>query len=179
MNKSGFPPDRFFIMHINSDYIKNGPIDVNEIFTLTDISDLVITKQAWVSEQLNRLFDILDAKKEPFLEIGKHCKNPFLCDYKHHCWQHIPKQSVFELYSPRGKDWELYSNGILTLKDIPSTEILTHRQRLQVEGIKTNQSYFDKESLSIFWILKLSFLLFLFLMERIHISKYPFNIHCI
>ncbi|MEI6312794.1 MAG: DUF2779 domain-containing protein [Bacteroidota bacterium] len=150
MNKSGFPPDRFFIMHINSDYIKNGPIDVNEIFTLTDISDLVITKQAWVSEQLNRLFDILDAKKEPFLEIGKHCKNPFLCDYKHHCWQHIPKQSVFELYSPRGKDWELYSNGILTLKDIPSTEILTHRQRLQVEGIKTNQSYFDKESISNF-----------------------------
>lgn len=150
MNKSGFTPDRFYIMHINSAYIKNGHINVNELFTLTDISDIVIRKQEWVSEQLARLFDILDAKKEPNIEIGKHCKNPFSCDYKHHCWQHIPKQSVFELYSPKGKDWELYSNGILNLNDIPSTESLSHRQRLQVEGIKTNQSYFDKASISNF-----------------------------
>ena len=110
MNKSGFKPDKFFLMHINTTYIKDVAINPNELFTLADITNQVIENQVWVEENLENLKNILSVQKEPVVEIGKHCSSPFNCDYKHHCWKHIPEQSVFSLYSPRGLDWKLYEH---------------------------------------------------------------------
>jgi len=150
MNKCGVLPDRFFIMHINNAYVKQGAINPIELFTLSDITEQVKSKQAWVTEQLNYLHELLDAATEPVKEIGKHCHSPFACDYMHHCWQHIPQQSVFELFSPRGKDWEMYESGITLLEEIPEDLALTHRQQLQVEGVKFNRSYIDKPAIKEF-----------------------------
>ncbi len=36
MANAGHAPKRFSLMHINSSYVKNGAIDLNEFFTLTD-----------------------------------------------------------------------------------------------------------------------------------------------
>ena len=150
MNKCSVVPDKFFIMHINNAYVKRGAINPNELFTLSDITEQVINKQAWVTEQLSYLHELLDTENEPAKEIGKQCHSPFACDYMHHCWQHIPQQSVFELFSPRGKDWVLYESGITLLEDVPEDAVLSHRQKLQVEGVKFNRSYIDKKAIKEF-----------------------------
>jgi hypothetical protein len=150
MNKCDIKPDRFFIMHINNAYVKRGAINPIELFTLSDITEHVKNKQAWVTEQLSYLHELLDNDNEPAKEIGKHCLSPFKCDYIHHCWKHIPQQSVFELFSPRGKDWELYESGITLLEEIPNDIALSHRQQLQVEGVKFNRSYIDKKAIKEF-----------------------------
>jgi hypothetical protein len=54
---------------------------------------------------------------------------------------------VFDLYSPRGKDWELHDSGILSLDDIPIDFPLSHRQQLQVQGAKHQQSFIDEVSI--------------------------------
>ena len=163
MKKAGIKPDKFFIMHINNDYIKSGEINVKELFKLTDITKQVIENQAWVEEQINLLKEILEKKTEPKIEIGTHCNDPFNCQFQHHCWKHIPKEnSVFELYSARGKDWHFYQNGILDLKDIDDKSVkLNNRQQLQVNGAKKGESYIDKTSISTFlkdWSYPLFFL---------------------
>lgn len=150
MNKSGFKPDKFFLMHINTTYIKDVAINPNELFTLADITNQVIENQVWVEENLENLKNILSVQKEPVVEIGKHCSSPFNCDYKHHCWKHIPEQSVFSLYSPRGLDWKLYEQGIFKIIDIPESVSLNHRQNLQVNGQKMANSHIDNESISEF-----------------------------
>lgn len=150
MSKSGFVPDRFFLMHVNADYIKKGPIDPKELFTLNDITDQVIEKQPEVEIELVRLKNILVHQQEPIIEIGKHCNKPFTCDYIHHCWNHIPKNSVFNLSYAKGKDWKLYNKGILELSSIPEEFELSHRQKLQVEGIKNNASFIDKAAIKEF-----------------------------
>lgn len=150
MDKSGFKPDKFFLMHINTAYVKDGAINPNELFTLTDITTQVIENQVWVEENLENLKNILSAEEEPVVEIGRHCSAPFNCDYKHHCWKHIPEQSVFSLYSPRGLDWKLYEQGIFKISDIPETVSLNHRQGLQVNGQKMANSHIDKTSISEF-----------------------------
>ncbi|MGA6993124.1 MAG: hypothetical protein WBX50_04420 [Candidatus Deferrimicrobiaceae bacterium] len=44
----------------------------------------------------------------PAIDIGPHCTNPYECDFKGHCWRHIPEHSIFDLKG-RGVDkWELY-----------------------------------------------------------------------
>ncbi|WP_396160926.1 DUF2779 domain-containing protein [Flavobacterium sp.] len=150
MNKSGFKPDKFFLMHINTAYIKDGDINPKELFTLADITNEVIGNQLWVEENLENLKNILSTEIEPVVEIGKHCGSPFECDYKHHCWKHIPEQSVFSLYNPRGLDWKLYEQGIFKIIDIPETVSLNHRQNLQVSGQKIAHSHIDKTSISEF-----------------------------
>ena len=119
MSKAGFKPDKFFIMHINNEYVRKGPIDVQKLFILEDITDLVIENQSCITAQLAELHSMLKKEQEPKIDIGTYCSNPFDCHFQHHCWKHIPEEnSVFELYSARGKDWQLYSSGILHLKEI-------------------------------------------------------------
>ena len=150
MNKSGFKPDKFFLMHINTTYIKDVAINPNELFTLADITNKVIENQVWVENNLQNLKNILEAGKEPVVEIGKHCDSPFNCDYKHHCWKHIPEQSVFSLYSPSGLDWKLYEKGIFKITDIPEDTALNHRQTLQVNGQKSANSHVDTDKIKAF-----------------------------
>lgn len=150
MEKSGFKPDRFYLMHINNTYVKQGDIIPSELFTLADITDLAVSNQDWVTENLDLLKTMLASQEEPITDIGAHCSNPFSCDYQHHCWKHIPDDSVFTLYSSRGKSWELYEQGILKLTDIPETIKLNHRQQLQVNGLRNGDTYIDQSKIEDF-----------------------------
>ncbi len=49
MKEAGYAPDKFFLMHINNQYIKNGEL-TDEFFHLEDITDKVLSKQTWVEE---------------------------------------------------------------------------------------------------------------------------------
>ncbi|MBS4043351.1 MAG: DUF2779 domain-containing protein [Chitinophagaceae bacterium] len=150
MCKDGFTPDKFFLMHINSQFIKKGAINPKELFYLEDITEQVKNNLDWVETKAPELYKLYTDKTEPTIKIGTHCNSPFECDYKHHCWAHVPENSVFELSSARGKDWELYEEGIVELKDIPVDLVLNHRQQLQVNGAKTGVKYIDTASLKTF-----------------------------
>lgn len=143
MKNAGFAPDRFFMMYINNQYVKQGEL-TNELFTLTDITKQVLANQDWIAENLGRLLKMLEIETEPVVEIGGNCSNPFGCEYAHHCWKHIPENSVFELRAGRNKPWNLYSQDILKIEDIPDDFPLTHFQNLQRNGLKNDESYMDK-----------------------------------
>ena len=174
MNKCNVKPDRFFIMHINNGYVRKGEINPKQLFTFTDITGQVKDKQTWVTEELERLHGILDVQAEPVKPIGTHCHSPFSCDYKHHCWSHVPNNSVFDLYSPRGKDWQLYDRGILKLEDIPESEPLNHRQKLQIDGVKNGATFIDKNAISAF-VSKVEYPLYFFDFETIFPAIPPLN----
>ena len=149
MTKAGFRPDKFFLMHINNKYIRNGFLDLEKLFIKVDITNQVIANQDMVEQRLLG-FKSLEKTLEPKVAIGKHCKTPFTCDYMHHCWQHIPENSVFDLSNARGKDWDLYNKGIIELSSIPEDITLSHRQRLQANGLKKGDSYIDKVAIAAF-----------------------------
>jgi CRISPR/Cas system-associated exonuclease Cas4 (RecB family) len=174
MEKSGFKPDKFFLMHIDNTYIKNGPIEVSGLFKLVDITEKVMENQNWVEAHLNALKKMLQNKTEPSKEIGKHCDAPFSCDYKHHCWKHVPKNSVFDLFRPGGKDWLLYEKGILRLEDIPEEEPLNKRQQLQVEGAKNNTDFIDKMAIQKF-MASFQYPLYFFDFETVFPAVPPIN----
>lgn len=140
MKQSGYPPDKFFLLHIDSSYIKNGELKPTEFFKRVDITSEVKDNFDWVAENLEKLKRI-EREKEPTKEIGNHCFSPFYCDYIPHCWKHIPeKNSVFELTNARGKSWQLHENDILHLSEIPEDFPLTKKQQIQIKGVKFNES---------------------------------------
>jgi len=151
MSNVGFKPDKFFLMHVNNKFIKNGIIDPKDFLTLKDITDRVIAKQDEVIQNVIRLKNVVNNKEnEPEVKISNHCSAPFSCDYMHHCWKHVPENSVFNLPYAKGKAWEFYEKGILELSSIPDEINLSHRQKLQVEGIKHGSSYVDKAAIKEF-----------------------------
>jgi hypothetical protein len=150
MKQSGFAPDKVFLMHINNKYVKQGQIDPNNLFVLEDITNKVLANQENTSIKKSELIDMLSKGVEPTTEIGKHCSAPFTCDYIHHCWNHIPKNSVFELTNARGKEWLLYEKGILELSSIPDGFTLSHRQQMQVNGAKYDAKHIDVQKIKEF-----------------------------
>jgi hypothetical protein len=144
MANAGHAPKRFSLMHINKSYVKNGAIDLDDFFTLHDITARVIEKQTWVTQHIEKLKQTLQTGLEPIQAIGKHCSKPFDCDFKTHCWGNLlDKDKVFNLYNGRKKIWTLYDDGIVNLADIPEDFELSHRQSCQVNGQRTGASHID------------------------------------
>ncbi len=149
MAESGFIPDRFFLMHINNQYVKDGEI-TSDIFHLEDITEKVLETQPWVIENLDAILQALELEDEPQITIGRQCGSPFTCDYQHHCWSHIPENSVFELSRIGKKSWDLYEQNILSINDIPEDYPLSNFQQLQFRGSKFGEKHIDVVSIQNF-----------------------------
>ena len=125
-------------------------LDIDQLFTIEDITDEVLSKQGEIPLQLAQMQEMLKGDM-PDIDIGKHCDNPYECDFSEHCWRHIPKQnSVFDLAYARGKQWELYYKGILNIDDIADDFHLGENARLQVTYHKSQEIKIDKPKIKEF-----------------------------
>jgi hypothetical protein len=85
MNNCGIELADISILHLNSAYVRNGRLNVNELFKATSILDEVKPKQPFINEKIAELKNLLAAKQEPELTMGKHCNKPFPCNFQNYC----------------------------------------------------------------------------------------------
>lgn len=150
MKNAGVIPDRVFIMHIDKSYVKKGAIEIEKLFKLVDITETVIKNQKAIQAKQDLLLTVINSNEEPRVDIGQYCNKPFNCDYKHHCWSHIPEKSVFDIYMAKEKAWDLYQKGIHLIEDIPGDLFKNKRQQVQIIGTKTNTIQTDAYKLNTF-----------------------------
>ena len=137
--------NRAYIVHINNQYVREGELNVEELFSVEDITDLVQDGQFSIEPNLEEMENVLSGDI-PNIDIGVQCDDPFSCDFSSHCWKHIPTPSVFNLYwMNKSKKFEMYYEGIVAYEDIPADYSLNDTQRLQVETSKTREPYIDKK----------------------------------
>jgi len=137
--------NRAYIVHINNQYVRKGALDIDALFTIADITEEVQAKQYAIEYNLTEMKQMLKGEM-PNIDIGGHCDDPFGCDFKEHCWKHVPNLSVFNLYWMGGaKKFEMYYKGIVTYDDIPDDFRLSATQKLQVETAKTAKPHMDKQ----------------------------------
>ena len=99
MTKTGLPVGDISIVHFNRDYIRNGDIDVQALFTSESILEQVIEQQAMIETNLESLKQMLLAKIEPIIEVGDHCSKPYECPFMDHCWKDVVEEETEELSS--------------------------------------------------------------------------------
>lgn len=168
MSNSGCCPDRFFLMHINNQYVKKGELDVQELFTLTDITEEVVARKEEVPLRVAEMMESLASPDVPETDIGPHCDTPFACDFRSHCWRHIPGDSVFTLNRLRGeRAWRYYSEGIYAVADLPEEDHFTTKQRLQIDGVKQGTTHIEKTRIGE-WLDKLHYPLYFLDFETIN-----------
>ena len=141
---AGIPVSRAFLVHINNEYVRHGQIEVEKLFVIEDITDRVIEKQTFVAEELDKMRKMLNGPM-PAIDIGAWCDDPYECDFKGRCWQHIPEDSVFTLKRKGINQFDLYRQGIIRLEQIP-LDVLNAAQRMQVEFFLEKKESVNREA---------------------------------
>jgi len=139
-----------FLMHINGNYVRRGPVDPNQFFTIVDLSVEVARFNRDIEDKLNEMTKAIRQPVAPEVGIGPHCSKPDLCPLQDKCWSFVPLTSVFDLYYGGKKCWRLHRDGVVNLKDIPESISLTQRQAIQRKVALTGQPHVDRKALARF-----------------------------
>lgn len=136
----------FQLVYINSEYIFNGELDLNELFTSISVIDTVKAKISEIETEVHQFKQVLSANKIPEIAIGTQCENPYPCDFKGFCWKKIPTKSILKLTSFSEEQlFDFVKNGIYLPSQIPFDFIQTELQQIQIQSINTNTSFWNKE----------------------------------
>lgn len=148
--KSGLKINKCFLLHINNQYVRQGEINPDELFTKEDVSLSIEEEIKLVPERVKLFLEIIDSK-EPDVKISDSCNKPYECAMKKACWSFLPKEnSVFDLYRGGKKSWELFEQNILAIKDIPSNTKLNDKQQIQRECEKNNKVHLNEKAINDF-----------------------------
>ena len=141
VSNAGLQVAKVYNMHLNSQYVRQGELDLQELFVLEDCTEKVLSMQDTVLAELQEMNTYNATDEEPFMEVGVHCQAPYFCAYHTYCHRHIPAQSVFDIHGMTAKKkYELYYTGIVDFDDIIARKPkMSQKQLQQVEAVYYNQ----------------------------------------
>ena len=87
MTNCGLDVKNISIVHFDKEYVKRGPIDVQQLFQKSPILGQVIELQEFISAKAKELKELVINRIEPDIAPGDHCLKPYECDFTNHCWK--------------------------------------------------------------------------------------------
>jgi hypothetical protein len=85
ITQSGLPLEDISIIHLNTDYIRYGELDIQKLFSCTSVQKEVKALQSFISEKAEELKAVLKLKQVPSIDVGDHCFKPYECDFYGFC----------------------------------------------------------------------------------------------
>lgn len=147
---AGLKIDKCYLMYLNRDFIKDGPIDPHQFFAMDDVTAEAEILKASVEQNINLMLEAISSVSCPKINIGKNCYNPYDCPLKQICWSHLPKNNVFELYRGKEVACYFYQNGIIEISQINETSMLSSIQHMQYRAVTENCEIIDRDSIDKF-----------------------------
>lgn len=147
---AGLKIDKCYLMYLNRDFIKDGPIDPHKFFVMDDATAEAEILKASVEQKINLMLETISQKNCPDIFISKNCYNPYDCPLKQVCWSHLPKNNVFELYRGKEVACYFYQNGIIEISQINETSMLSSIQHMQYRAVTKNCEIIDRDSIELF-----------------------------
>ena len=96
ITQSGLALEDFFIVHINANYVRQGDLQLRELFAKQSVKQQAEGFQEFVAGKVNELKSIVSQQFMPSINTGNHCTNPYLCDFYSFCWKEKLKENVVE-----------------------------------------------------------------------------------
>ena len=151
----GFNIKKAGLIHLNSSYVRGDELDINELFSIVDVTkdvELMEEEIPYILEDFEKYLS--DSVNEPDIDIGEQCKDAYECDAKEYCWKvqrEIPDYSIFDIFNLGSKKQvELYEQGIIDIDDIPDDFGMTVKQREAVQIYRSKETHIDKEAIKKF-----------------------------
>ena len=144
LTQAGIKVSKVSILYINSEYIRMGDLDLQQLFVMTDYTDECNRRMLTVADKIASMRAVAALPGEPDIPIGPQClKPPYDCAYKNFCWRNIPSPSVFDIGNMRkSQKFKLYNQQIVTFEDLQDNiELLSSpKQKIQVTTTLTHES---------------------------------------
>ena len=81
------------LMYINADYVKNGDLDLSQIFVFQSVKDYAEQYQDVIAKNIAHFKDIIKQPHSPKIPIGNQCDTPYRCEFHGHCWKDVPNEA--------------------------------------------------------------------------------------
>ena len=149
---SGIELKDISIIHINNSYVKQGAIDIKQLFTINSVFNEIQELQSVIPLQIKEFNKVINQDSVPSIDIGPHCGSPYACDFMRQCWKDIPEYSIFNISRLNGnRKFDLYNQGIITFDQLDlETASLNGNQLMQVTSELEGKSFIDKENIQNF-----------------------------
>ncbi len=146
IEQSGVRLDRLYLVHLDNTYVRQGEIDIHELFHAEDVTGRARDLMPDVPQNVRRMQAVI-AGERPGTSIGEHCSDPYECDLWPACSSFLPHDNVLDLYRVRKRDaFAMISDGVTSVADI-SPAALNAKQRIQQEAICTGVTHVDAEEI--------------------------------
>ena len=151
ITSSGIELEDISIVYLNNQYVRQGKLDLRQLFIIESVKDKIIPRLPKVKAGLIEMQDMLSKPDIPDVDIGPHCSDPYGCSFAGHCWKKVPDYSVFNISNLNAnKKFDLYKKGILKITDVPADYPLSPNQRMQIESEKTGKLQINKTEIKKF-----------------------------
>lgn len=156
----GLKIGKVWLMHLNGEYVRRGPLDPQAVFKREDITAATAALAPETEQNLWKFMNIAGSAEAPEVPIGRQCRAPYDCEFLSHCWQGLPEYSVYDI--PR-LTWEkkalLRLMGVMKFTDVPEGFDLNEAQRLYLRVERTGEPVIDRPAINAF-LKKLKYPLF-------------------
>ncbi|MBQ9785488.1 MAG: DUF2779 domain-containing protein [Clostridia bacterium] len=139
-----------YLVCINSEYVFDGTLKLDELFQIVDLSVEVSEEFAHVEANVLAANSVMDDPVEPLYGLSEGCQKPYPCAFWQHCSSHLPAPCIFDVYKiPFAKKIEYYNDGVVTYEDVKNTkEMKNHIRSLQINhGLAELGTYVDKKGI--------------------------------
>lgn len=150
LTMAGLKIRRCLLMHINGDFVRQGPVNPKQFFTLVDLTSQVSKLTQKIEVSMDDMAKVIRLPQSPEVQIGPHCDDPYTCPLHDQCWAFLPKQNVTTLYRGGKKTFKLLADGVVNIKDIPATSRLTANQKIQQRAVITGEPHIDRAAITAF-----------------------------
>ena len=87
ITRSGLPLKRISLVHINNQYVRHGELDLQQLFTVEEMTRRILPMQKDIPAALLSLQEMLKSGVFPDIAMGTQCNKPFSCDFLDFCRQ--------------------------------------------------------------------------------------------
>ncbi|MBR6916920.1 MAG: DUF2779 domain-containing protein [Clostridia bacterium] len=140
-----------YLVTLNNQYVFDGTLDIEGLFNITDVSDLVEDQKSFVGPNLEAAEPMLMCADEPDIDLSESCFVPYPCAFWKYCTRALPAKSVFDLYwfGP-GKSLPLYHEGVISYEDLEKSgiDLSDTNKRIIDFALHDRGIYVDKENLA-------------------------------
>lgn len=81
------------LMYINADYVKNGDLDLSQLFVFQSVKDYAEQYKDVIAKNIAHFKDIINQPHSPKIPIGDQCDTPYRCEFHGHCWKNVPNEA--------------------------------------------------------------------------------------
>ncbi len=123
LNNLGYKVDKCNIVILNSNYVRQGKLELDKLFLINDVTNEVLNRQKEIKQNIIDINSNM-TKEEPKTSLGTCCKDPYDCPFFKYCTKELQHPNIFDISGMTfTKKIDYYKKGLISFKDLEKEEL--------------------------------------------------------